>query len=249
MIESIPPEVRSLCWEYLSVRDYGSLAMTCRTLEYDRRHSLNPTRFVCITFPTTEEALQRSHILHRNDPILLRLETPLPPMKHVSLSSVTELELEMCVPAVLSATGLPNVKTVTLLGNTRFQDEHQMGKLFQNIETLIIHGNDHLLLNGHDFRECQTLQTLILQDCCLQLPDSEASEVRCKSDFLSWIKAPLRSVTIRNVVQCPSSHAISQDMLLNFVRRRPQLHYFQSDGLKDDNKQRLRNEFPNMQII
>lgn len=245
MFESIPREVRWLCWDYLSVREYGALAMTCHTLQDDRRH-LDSTRFVCIASPTNKEALQRSHVLQQtNHPILLRLETPLP-SQHVALPAVTELELATRKLVVLAATSFPNVRTVTILHNTKFQDQQQMGRLLQTIETLVIQENDHFYLNGHDLRGCKALHTLILRDCCLQL--TEASEdARCQSDFLSWIKAPLRNLTIRNV-QCPSQD-ISQDMLMNFVRRRPQLQYFKSFDLTEANKQRLRIECPKMQIV
>jgi hypothetical protein len=241
MIESIPFEVRLLCCEFLSVKDYGSLAMTCRTWNDDRQH-LVPTRYVCISFPTSEKALQRSRILHQNNPILLRVETPLP-RKHVPLLNVTELELATGLPFVVSAASFPRVRRVTLCNNARFRDQQQIGKFLQNVEVLIIQDNNHLHLNGHDLRECQALRTLILQDCYLQL--TEVSDARCELDLFSWIKAPLRHVAMRKV-HC---QGISQTMLMNFVRRRPLLQYFESDVLTEDNKIRLRNEFPNIQIV
>ncbi|GAX22403.1 hypothetical protein FisN_14Hh016 [Fistulifera solaris] len=241
MIERIPFEVRLLCWEYLSVKDYGSLAMTCRSLKDDRRH-LDPTRYVCISSPTNEEALQRSRVLHQNSPILLRLETQLP-RKHAPLMNVTELELATGMPFVVSAVCFPHVTKVTLYNNTRFRDHYKLGKFLQNVEVLIVRDNDCLHLNGHDLRECQALHTLMLQDCCLQR--TEVSETRCKLDLFSWIKAPLRHVVLRRV-HCP---AITQHMLMNFVRRRPLLQYFESDMLTEDNKIRLRNEYPNIQIV
>lgn len=252
MIESIPFDVRLLCWEYLSVRDYGSLAMTCRALEHDRRH-LDPTRFVCIPSSTTinnnEEALQRSIVLHQKDPIILRLEAPLPLLQHVSLPAVTELELATSLPVIVSARIFPHVRKVTLCGNTRFYDQkQQMGRLLQNVETLVIQQKDDLCLNGHDLRECKLLHTLILEDCRLQLTKCEATDARCKSDFLSWIKGPLRSVTL-NGIQCSAEPNFSQDMLMNFVRRRPLLHYFESDALTKVNKARLRSELPAIQIV
>ncbi|GAX25706.1 hypothetical protein FisN_14Lh016 [Fistulifera solaris] len=242
MIDSIPFEVRLLCWEYLSVKDYGSLAMTCRSWNDDRRH-LHPTRYVCISSPTHEQALQRSRILHQNQPILLRLETVLP-RKHVPLLNVTELELALGLPVVVSAICFPNVTKVTLSNNTQFRDQQQMGKfLHNNVEVLIIQDNDRVPLNGHDLREFQALHTLILQNCCLQL--TEVSDARCELDLFSWIKAPLRHVAMRRV-HCPG---VSQTMLMNFVRRRPLLQYFESDVLTEDNKSRLRNELPYIQIV
>lgn len=247
-IENIPPEVRLLCWEYLSVQDYGSLAMTCRAFEHDRRH-LDPTRFVCIQSLTTETALQRSRVLHRKDPVVLRLETSLP--SNVLLPAVTELQVATRVPVVLCAYSFPNVQSVNLQNNTTFRNQQQMGRLFQSLHTLVIQDNDHLYLSGHDLRDCKVLQTLILQNCVLQLTDSDDHEALTKLDFLSWIKAPLRNVTLDNVLlQCPSElQTVSQDMLMNFVRRRPQLLYFKSDDLTEENKAILRAEFPRIQVV